>query len=459
LTRARHGKYRASRTHRFYIASLGCPKNTVDANAMAVLLQRAGHEPTLSAHEADLIVVNTCGFIEQARAESLEALKELADALTPSQRLVAAGCWAQRDPEKIREAVPRVDALLGTRSWPGIVSLATSLWSTSRALSPPEASSLSLIEDRLAILPEEVDAPGYVISGPSAFLKISEGCSRHCAFCAIPSIKGAAVSRDPDAILTDVRQLRDYGVLEINLIAQDVTTYGADRGMRDGLSRLLERLAEQVPEIPWLRMLYTFPGYITPRLIAAIRDRPQVLPYVDIPLQHAHPDVLRRMRRPADMAQVRATLEALREAIPEVVLRTTLIVGFPGETEEEFETLLDFVEEVQFERLGVFTYSHELGTPAAEMDDDVPEEVKTARYDQVMIAQQGISYRQNQALVGRRLEVLLEGAGDGMTVGRSYRDAPEIDGLVLIREEVPPHRIVTVEVTEALPYDVTGRIV
>ena len=444
---------------RFYIASLGCPKNTVDANAMAVLLQRAGHEPTLNADEADLVIVNTCGFIEQARAESLEALSDLASELTSDQWLVAAGCWAQRDPDRIRDAVPRIDAVLGTRSWPEIVTLAGSLGATSRGEALRERSSFSLIEDRLATLPEEVAAPGYVISGPSAFLKIAEGCSRQCAFCAIPSIKGAAVSRDLDAIVNDARQLRDYGVLEINLIAQDATYYGADRGMRDGLAHLLERLVTQVPEIPWIRVLYTFPGYITPRLIRVIRDTPQILPYVDLPLQHAHPDMLRRMRRPADMAQVRATLAALREAMPDIALRTTFIVGFPGETEAEFAALLDFVREVQFDRLGVFTYSHEPGTPAAELGDDVPEEVKTARYDQVMIAQQEISLRRNQALIGRRLDVLLEGAGDGITVGRSYRDAPEIDGLVLISEEVNTHRIVRVEVTEALPYDLAGRIV
>jgi len=444
---------------RFYIASLGCPKNTVDANAMAVLLQRAGHEPTLNADEADLVIVNTCGFIEQARAESLEALSDLASELTSDQWLVAAGCWAQRDPDRIRDAVPRIDAVLGTRSWPEIVTLAGSLGATSRGEALRERSSFSLIEDRLATLPEEVAAPGYVISGPSAFLKIAEGCSRQCAFCAIPSIKGSAVSRDLDAIVNDARQLRDYGVLEINLIAQDATYYGADRGKRDGLAHLLEMLVTQVPEIPWIRVLYTFPGYITPRLIRVIRDTPQILPYVDLPLQHAHPDMLRRMRRPADMAQVRATLAALREAMPDIALRTTFIVGFPGETEAEFAALLDFVREVQFDRLGVFTYSHEPGTPAAELGDDVPEEVKTARYDQVMIAQQEISLRRNQALIGRRLDVLLEGAGDGITVGRSYRDAPEIDGLVLISEEVNTHRIVRVEVTEALPYDLAGRIV
>jgi ribosomal protein S12 methylthiotransferase len=346
-----------------------------------------------------------------------------------------------------------VDALLGTRSWTEIVPLATEL------LSSPHESTLSLIENRLAAMPEDAAAPGYVISGPSAFLKIAEGCSRQCAFCAIPSIKGEAVSRDLDAILADARQLRDHGVLEINLIAQDATYYGADLGMRDGLAHLLESLAETVPDVPWLRVLYAFPGYITARLIGVMRDTPQILPYVDLPLQHAHPDVLRRMRRPSNIDQVRRTLGDLGEAMPEVALRTTMIVGFPGETEEEFEALLRFVEEIEFDLLGVFAYSHEPGTAAADMVDDVPPEVKEDRYDRVMTLQQEISLAKNQAFVGRRLPVLLEGTGDDMTVGRSYRDAPEIDGLVLVPEVVTPNRIVTVEVTEALAYDLVGRVV
>ncbi len=452
--RKRFGVVRgARRPSRFYIASLGCPKNTVDSNAMGVLLQRSGYQPTLDSSQADIVIVNTCGFIEQARAESLETLEGLAASLTERQRLVAAGCWAQRDPDTIMEAVPRIDAVLGTRSWPQIVPLAE------RLLSAVGEPAQRLIEDRLSAMPEEAHAPGYVISGKSAFLKIADGCSRHCAFCAIPAIKGPAVSRDVDAILEDVRQLRDYGMLEINLIAQDTTTYGADRGERDGLAGLFERIAEVAPEIPWVRVLYAFPGFITPRLIAVMRDIPQVLPYIDLPLQHADPGVLRRMRRPADMDQVRRTLADLRSAMPDVALRTTLIVGFPGETESEFRTLVDFVREVRFDRLGVFTYSLESGTAAEALGDDVPAEVKEARYDEIMTLQQDISLQRNQELVGKRLTVLLEGNDKDLTVGRSYRDAPEIDGLVLIPEVVEPHRLVTVEITEALPYDLGARIV
>ncbi len=452
--RKRFGVVRgARRPSRFYIASLGCPKNTVDSNAMGVLLQRSGYQPTLDPAQADIVIVNTCGFIEQARAESLETLEDLAASLTGRQRLVAAGCWAQRDPDTIIQAVPRIDAVLGTRSWPQIVPLA------GRLLAAVGEPTQRLIEDRLATMPEEAHAPGYVISGKSAFLKIADGCSRQCAFCAIPAIKGPTVSRDVEAILEDVRQLRDYGVLEINLIAQDATYYGADRGERDGLARLFERMVEVAPEVPWIRVLYAFPGFITPRLIAVMRDIPQILPYIDLPLQHAHPDVLRRMRRPSDMDQVRRTLAALRTAMPDVALRTTLIVGFPGETESEFSTLVDFVREARFDRLGAFTYSLESGTAAEALGDDVPAEVKEARYDEIMTLQQDISLQRNQELVGKRLTVLLEGTGENLTVGRSYRDAPEIDGLVLVPEVVELHRLVTVEITEALPYDLSGRIV
>jgi ribosomal protein S12 methylthiotransferase len=319
--------------------------------------------------------------------------------------------------------------------------------------------TLTLIEERLPTLPEEAETPGYVISGRSAFLKIAEGCSRRCAFCAIPAIKGPAVSRTTEAVLADARELRAQGVLEINLIAQDATFYGYDLGMQDGLAQLLEKLVETVPDVPWVRVLYAFPGYLTPRLIRVMRETPQILPYVDMPLQHGHPDVLRRMRRPADMDQVRRTLTELREAMPDIALRTTFIVGYPGETDAEFETLLDFIGEIGFDRLGVFIYSHEAGTPATDLADDVPAEVAEARYDQLMLTQQEISYRRNLAFVRKHLVVLLEGSGDGMTVGRSYRDAPEIDGLVLIPEEVEPHRLVEVEITDALVYDLTGIIV
>ncbi len=440
------------RPFRFYIASLGCPKNTVDSSNMAVLLQRAGYAPTLDPDLADIIIVNTCGFIDPARQESLETLQDLAAGLRPEQRLVAAGCWAQRDPEALQAAVPQLNAVIGTRSWNDIVALADQL------LNDRETAILKLIEETRVVLPEEATTPGYVISGPSAFLKIADGCSRQCAFCAIPAIKGPNISRTMAAVMEDARQLQALGVLEINLIAQDVTYYGHDQGMKDGLAQLLEQMVAAVPDVPWIRLLYAFPGFVTPRLIDVIAQSSQILPYIDIPLQHAHPDVLHRMRRPTDVAGVRRLIEQLRAAIPSVALRTTFIVGFPGETEAEFLTLLDFVNEMRFDRLGVFTYSHENGTAAAQLADDVPLEAKEERYDAIMLAQQTISRRKNFAFVGKRMKVLLEGTGEGVTVGRTYRDAPEIDGLVLIKKKLRPNRFVTVEITDALEYDLIGRV-
>lgn len=438
---------------RFYIESLGCPKNTVDSTGIALLLQQRGYRATSSPEDADVLIVNTCGFIALARGESLEALETLAEQRRPDQKLVAAGCWAQREPEQLLSWVPEIDGVIGTRTWSALPNFL-------ELLDQRPDDRLIYTEDRDMAMPEEAGAPGYAVTGASAFLKIADGCSRQCAFCAIPLIKGPTVSRSMDAILADAQALQAQGVQEVNLIAQDTTHYGYDLGMKDALATLLERLVAEAPEVPWIRVLYTFPGYVTPHLIEVFAEQPRVLPYVDMPLQHAHPDVLRRMRRPANMDSVRRTIARVRAAMPDVCLRTTFVVGFPGETEEEFATLLDFVEEIRFDRVGVFTYSHEPGTPAAALADDVPEPVKAARLDTLMTAQQPISLAKNKALVGRQMTILLEGAGEGLTIGRSYRDAPEIDGWVLIEEDnLPLQRFVQVEVTEAMVYDIKGRVI
>ena len=437
---------------RFHLTSLGCPKNTVDATGMTVLLQRAGYRFVERPELADVIIVNTCGFIAAARSESLETLQAFAAALRPEQRLVAAGCWAQRDPERLMAWIPELDGVIGTRSWDALPQLLEQLETQRRRL--------VLTESHAMTLPEAAGMPGYAVSGRSAFLKIADGCSRRCAFCAIPLIKGDMVSRSIEAIVEDVRQLRDEQVLEFNLIAQDSTAYGRELGLSDGLAQLLERLVDEVPASSWLRVLYMFPGQITPRLMDLMAAHPQILPYVDLPLQHADPAVLRRMNRPADMEDVRRTLARLRERLPDLCVRTTLIVGFPGETDAEFEHLMDFVHEQRFDRLGAFTYSHEEGTPAERFEDDVPAVVKEARLETLMVAQQAISLERNRALIGRTLPVLLEGVGDKLTVGRSYRDAPEIDGLVLIEQEVSEvDRMALVKITDALVYDLMGEFV
>ncbi len=435
---------------RFFLASLGCPKNSVDSQGMATLLERAGYRAVDDPRRADLLIVNTCGFIEPARAESLAVLRELAAEKRSGQKLLAVGCWSQRDPQAILDAVPEVDAVLGTRRWMDIVHVVRAV---ERAGRPSPLIHLTGEGGT-----DEQGVARFAVQGASAYLQIADGCSRPCAFCAIPLIKGPTVSRPLARILDEAAMLAGRGVQEIVLIAQDTTAYGHDLGLQDGLALLLERLAARVPQVPWIRVMYAFPGAVTPRLIETMASLPQVLPYLDIPLQHAHPDVLRRMRRPADVDWVRRTAATLRQQMPGVTLRTAFIVGYPGESEAEFAALLDFVEEMAFDRVGVFVYSHEAGTAAAALADDVPAEVKEERRERLLALQQPISLARNQALVGQVLDVLVEGQGDGMSVGRSYRDAPEIDGLVLVEDELPVGQIVPVQIATALEYDLIGQV-
>ena len=438
---------------RYFLISLGCPKNTVDAESMKQLLDDAGHQSVGAPEEADLLIVNTCGFIEAARAESIGVLQELAEAKQPDQWLVAAGCLSQR----LAEQVPGLDGILGTRHWMEVVALAERLRGARRV-------PLYDIPQKGVIAPywtryNAPDPPGVTraaVLGASAYLKIADGCRRQCAFCAIPLIKGTARSRPPGAIVTEARQLVAAGVQEIILIAQDTTDYGRDLGLCDGLTSLIDDILDAAPELHWLRIMYAYPGAVTPRLIETMARHPQVCHYLDLPLQHGHPDVLKRMRRPANVASVRRQIEDLRAAMPDIALRTTFIVGFPGETEAEFAELEAFVQEIACDKVGVFTYSHEEGTAAAVLPNDVPPEVKDDRYERLMVLQQGISLACNQQQVGRRLEVLLEGAGDGLSLGRTYRDAPEIDGLVIIEEELPVGRIVQVRIVGAMEYDLVG---
>jgi ribosomal protein S12 methylthiotransferase len=447
---------------RFYLFSLGCPKNLVDSAGLATLLERAGYTAADVPEQADLLIVNTCGFIEPAREESRAVLRELVQARRPGQRIVAAGCYSQRCPDELAQAVPGIDGLIGTRRWMDILTLVGQL---------DERRARTVGQEPICHLPETPVAgqevagvPRVAVQGASAYLKLADGCRRSCAFCAIPLIKGPAVSRPPEAVLADAAWLAGRGVQEIILIAQDTTDYGRDLGMREGpalsraegLAELLERLAAAVPQVPWVRLMYAYPDRITEQLIETIARHRQILPYLDVPLQHAHPGVLRRMRRPADVERVRRTVEQLRAAMPEIAIRTTFLVGYPGETEVEFQTLLDFVAEMRFDRVGVFTYSHEAGTPAARLADNVPAEVKEERRERLMAVQQPISLAKNQALVGRTLDVLVEGQGEGLSVGRSYRDAPEIDGLVLVQAELPVGKIVPVHITGALEYDLVG---
>lgn len=444
---------------RYYLVSLGCPKNAVDAEGMGALLETAGHVCVFDPSEADVLLVNTCGFIESARQESIQVLRELAADKRPDQRLLAVGCMPQRDCARLVQQVPGIDGALGTRRWAEILSFVERLGQLGRRGTP-----LTWTGDPGIVVP--AGAHRVAMQGSSAYLQIADGCSAACAYCSIPAIKGPLRSRPQPAILQDARYLDAQEVLEIILIAQDTTAYGRDRGERDALPGLLQALIETVPDVPWLRLLYAYPQHITPRLIEIMAAQPQICHYLDLPLQHAHPDTLRRMCRPADTDRTRRLIAELRAAMPDITLRTSFIVGYPGETEAEFQALEAFVREIRFDKVGVFTYSPEEGTPAYDLPDRVPEAVQEARYERLMELQQTISLERNREQVGRTLEVLIEDQGAveyeqeketvPISIGRSYRDAPEIDGLVLIEEEIGPGQMVQIEITGALEYDLLG---
>ena len=419
---------------------------------MAQLLAGSGYQPVLAPEEAGVLIVNTCGFIGPAKEESLQVLGELAAGKRKGQVLIAAGCLTQRYGAEVARQVPGIDGILGTRRWMDIVEVVQNL----RSGEHPEP--VYHLPEAPTVGKDERGALRAAVQGASAYLKIADGCRRPCAFCAIPLIKGTAVSRPPDSILEEARLLQELGVRELILIAQDTTDYGHDLGTKNGLAALLEDLVEAVPDIDWIRIMYAYPGYVTDRLVEVMAANPQIVPYLDMPLQHAHPAVLKRMRRPANVEWVYRTLEKMRAAMPELALRTTFIVGYPGETESEFQTLLDFIEEIRFDKVGAFQFSFEPGTASEPLGDPIPAEVKQERWERLMALQQGISLEKNQAFVGETLDVLVEGQGDGISLGRTYRDAPEIDGLVVIEGDIPPGQLIPVRITGAMAYDLSGTV-
>ena len=429
-------------TRRFYLVTLGCPKNTVDAEAMSALLLAAGWHQTQRAARADILIANTCGFIETARQESLDTLRQLSRAKKPGQKLLAAGCLSQRWGAELQALVPGVDGTLGTREWARIVSCVEGLCGFPLDAPARPSEQLSVV------------TPTHRIhTGHSAYLKISDGCSAACSFCAIPQIKGPHRSKEWSAILAEVRELADAHVQEIILIGQDTTAYGLDLGQHDALPALIADICHAAPDVPWLRLMYAYPQHVSPRLIELLATNPRLCHYLDLPLQHAHPDTLQRMRRPADIEQVHLLIEQLRTAVPDIALRTTFIVGFPGETESEFQALLDLLQWASFDRVGVFVFSPEEGTVAATLPNQVPGEVAHERYQRAMELQRAISLQRNQLQVGRTLPVLVEGYGDGVSLSRSYRDAPEIDGYVLLSGKHETGQMVQARIVSALDYD------
>ena len=435
----------------FTVVNLGCPKNQVDGEGMQSLLLRSGYALSRDPRRADAVIVNTCGFIKPAIEESVHTIRMLAARKRPGQLLIVAGCLAQRLGEQLADDFPKVDGILGTLRWNEVVELVGELRQghPSYWLGPSRAPTVAPRATR----------------APSAYLKISDGCDVNCAFCTIPTFKGRHRSKPADRIVHEARELVAQGVKEVVLIGQDTTDYGRDVGQRDGLSTLLDRLCDEVPELPWIRLMYAFPGRLTPRLLETIARRDQVLKYVDLPLQHASREVLARMGRPRH--DLREVVGEIRAAIPDVAIRSAFIVGFPGETSSEFAELLAFLDDAQLDRVGVFRYSRESGTRAGEMADQVPERTKERRFRRAMAAQQRISLARNRRLVGRTLQVLVEGRveaeGPGeptpfRSVGRSYRDAPEVDGLVFVREDVPDGAIVDVKVVDAMAYDLVAEL-
>jgi ribosomal protein S12 methylthiotransferase len=435
---------------RFYLLSLGCPKNTVESEGMRELLLAAGHEQAQEPQEADILVVNTCGFIDIAREESLEALRELADSKRRDQYLVAAGCLAERYGPEMSYMVPSLDAIIGTRRWREIATLLDALPGHPDRALPCQLPQTS--PERSLIHPLPRRTPGLA----TAYVQISEGCDAPCAFCAIPQIKGPFRSKPRESILREARELAEQGVKEIIFIAQDTTAYGIDWGEVDALPSLMDHVLAAMPDLPWLRLMYAYPQHVSPRLIEVMASHTQVVHYLDLPLQHADPQVLHRMNRPHDVRRITSIIEDLSRAMQDIALRTSFIVGYPGETEQEFQTLLDFMGAMSFDRVGIFSYSREEGTPAAQLPGQVPDEVKQERYERAMALQQQISLAKNRRFIGQRLEVLIEGTGDGVSVGRSYRDAPEVDGMVIINEELPVNEFASVHITQALEYDLIG---
>ena len=437
----------------FHIVSLGCAKNTVDSDSMAQLLIKSGYKNVSEPDQACVLIVNTCGFIASAKEESRNVLAELAAKKESGQILIAAGCLTQRYGAEVATEAPGIDGILGTRRWMDIVDVVTSLQGIKHSKPRyhlPEAATVGS---------DEHGALRISVQGASAYLKIADGCRRPCAFCAIPLIKGTAVSRPVESILAEARVLQAQGIHEIILIAQDTTDYGYDLGLKNGLAFLLQQLTDAVPEVNWLRVMYAYPGFVTDELIEVMAVKKQVAHYLDMPLQHAHPAVLRRMKRPTNIDWVYKTVEKMRKAIPDLALRTTFIVGYPGETEAEFQTLLNFVEEMRFDKVGAFKFSFEPGTSSEPLGDTIPAEVKEERFKRLMEMQQQISLECNRTFIGRKLDVLLEGSGQGVSIGRSYRDAPEIDGLVLVKGEIPTGQMIQVLIKEAMVYDLSGEVV
>ena len=437
----------------YSLITLGCPKNLVDSERMAGLLRLDGYRFVADPGRADFVVVNTCGFLAAARDESCSAIRDMLELKRRGKLkgLIVSGCLAQRDKEALLKQFPEVDQVVGVFSRDAITTAAERLfgpWNEQRTLFNPAPARPLPDTDRLRITPSHL-----------AYLKISEGCNRTCSFCTIPSLRGRYISKPIDEVAAEAEQLAADGVRELILVAQDTTYYGVDLDGRPRLADLLKRL-DQVSDLEWIRLMYLYPMYIDDELIEVIAGADRILPYLDLPLQHISDEVLRRMRRRVGRRNTEELLARLRLAIPELALRTTFIAGFPGETEAQFEELLDFVRGQRFQRLGAFVFSPEPGTPAAELDGQLPDAVRQERRDRLLEAQQAIAFEWNEAQVGRQLDVLIDCDIPDQTnayLGRSFADAPEIDGAVYVTGAgLLPGQLVSCEIVASQEYDLIG---
>lgn len=433
--------------------SLGCDKNLVDSEVMIGLLADKGYQMTDDETRADVIVINTCCFIHDAKEESIQTILEMAEYKKTGtlKALIVTGCLAQRYQEEILEEIPEVDEVLGTTSYDKIVD------AIQEAL---EGKSGVRIED-IDALPLPDTKRLVTTGGHFAYLKIAEGCDKHCTYCIIPKIRGNYRSVPMERLVKEARDLAEDGVKELILVAQETTIYGTDLYGEKSLHRLLRELCK-IDGIRWIRILYCYPEEIDDSLIQVMKEEPKICHYLDLPIQHASTEILRRMGRRTSREDLEEIIGKLRREIPDIAIRTTLITGFPGETKEQHEELMDFVDQMEFDRLGVFTYSPEEGTPAAQMEDQIPEEVKEDRQAELMELQQEIAFDLAEDMIGREVLVMIEGkvADENAYVGRTYKDAPNVDGLIFVNtdEELMSGDFARVKVTGAAEYDLIGEL-
>lgn len=437
--------------------SLGCDKNLVDSEVMLGMLAKRGYSFTDDEAEADIVVVNTCCFINDAKEESIKSILEMAELKKSGaiQALIVTGCLAQRYQEEIRTEISEVDAILGTTAIDRIVD----------AIDEVMAGKKQNYFADISMLPDVYDEKRVVTTGGHfAYLKIAEGCDKHCTYCIIPKVRGNFRSVPMEKLLKEARQLAESGVRELILVAQETTLYGVDLYGKKSLPELLRQLC-RIKGLSWIRILYCYPEEITDELIETIQKEEKICHYLDIPIQHASDHILKRMGRKTSEQQLRDMIGRLREAIPDICLRTTLITGFPGETQEDYEELYRFVNEMEFDRLGVFTYSPEEGTPAAEMAEQIPEEVKEKRRDELMELQQAIAFEKAEATAKKApvMTAFIEGKlpKEGVYIARTYKDAPNVDGFVFLRadRELLSGELVTVRITDSNEYDLIGEMV